>query len=141
MPNSPSGCAKYYIATLSPRGKASYVGGTYRNGAMHARVRAIASYTVKVDTTPPRIIPVRPNTWGRKGRIVLKVSEKQSGLVRYRATIDGAYALMGKPNSVNGLLVCELDPRHVKRGRKHVLRVEVEDGCGNVSREAYDFVW
>ena len=132
---------KYYIATLSPRGKASYVGGTYRNGAMHARVRAIASYTVKVDTTPPRIIPVRPNTWGRKGRIVLKVSEKQSGLVRYRATIDGAYALMGKPNSVNGLLVCELDPRHVKRGRKHVLRVEVEDGCGNVSREAYDFVW
>lgn len=132
---------KYYVATLSPRGKASYVGGTYRDGAMHARVRAIASYTVLVDTTPPRITPVNPRTWGKRGRIVLRVGEKQSGLARYRATIDGRYALMGKPNSLDGRLVCHLDPPHVPRGGRHVLRVEVEDGCGNRCVEEYPFVW
>ena len=132
---------KYYIAAVSPRGKLSYVGGLYKNGAMHARVRTIASYTVRIDTTPPRIIPVNPRTWGRRGRVVFSVSEKQSGLSRYRATIDGQYALMGKPNSVNGRLVCELDPKHVERGKVHVLCVEVEDRCGNLSRETYEFTW
>ena len=132
---------KYYIAAVSPRGKLSYVGGLYKNGAMHARVRTIASYTVRIDTTPPRIIPVNPRTWGRRGRVVFSVSEKQSGLSRYRATIDGQYALMGKPNSVSGRLVCELDPKRVERGKVHVLCVEVEDRCGNLSRETYEFTW
>ena len=51
------------------------------------------------------------------------------------------YALFGKPNSISGNLVCELDPKYVEKGGKHVVEMTVTDGCGNRTTEQFDFVW
>ena len=117
------------------------MGGHYVNGYMEVKVRDLATYTVAIDTVPPILTPVGQAGWGRTGRIVFKAKDAQTGIASYRGTIDGKYALFGKPNSVKGELVCQLDPRRVKKGGSHVLMMSVTDGCGNVTIRQYRFVW
>lgn len=132
---------KYYVAGVTARGRKYSVGGKYEDGFMKVRIRDLGTYTVAVDTVPPMITPVNKAQWGRTGKIVFKAKDKETGVNTYRGTIDGKYALFGKPNSISGDLVCELDPKRVKKGGKHVVEVTVTDGCGNRTTERFDFVW
>lgn len=132
---------KYYIAEVTSRGGKLYQGGTYEAGFMKGRIRQLGTFTVAVDTVAPTLAPVHPNQWGRTGRIVLKARDKESGIVRYRGTIDGQYALFGKTNSISGDLVCVLDSQHVEKGKKHLVEVTVEDACGNRTTERYALFW
>ncbi len=132
---------KYYVASVSRTGRKYNMGGTYEDGYMKVQVRDLATYTVCVDTVPPQLIPVNPGRWGRTGRIVIQAKDTQTGIASYRGTIDGKYALFGKPNSIKGDLVCRLDPERQKRGGSHVLKLMVTDGCGNTTVRQYHFTW
>lgn len=134
--------SKYYVAGVTKKGSKYYVGGKLLDdGRMKVRIRELGTYTVAIDTVPPVIMPLNAKKWGRMGRIQFKVKDRETGIASYRGTIDGKYALFGKPNSVSGNLVCNLDPRHVKKGGKHHLILTVVDGCGNRTTESFDFVW
>ena len=85
---------------------------------MKTTIRELGTYTVAIDTVPPKITPLNPKQWGSTGRIVFKAKDEETGISSYRGTIDGKYALFGKPNSISGNLVCKLDPNHVKKGRQ-----------------------
>ena len=130
---------KYYVAGVTARGGKYRIGGKYEDGVMKVRIRDLGTYTVAVDT--PVITPVNQAQWGRTGKIIFKAKDKETGINTYRGTIDGKYALFGKPNSISGNLVCELDPKHVEKGGKHVVEMTVTDGCGNRTTEQFDFVW
>ena len=132
---------KYYVAGVTARGGKYRIGGKYEDGVMKVRIRDLGTYTVAVDTVPPVITPVNQAQWGRTGKIIFKAKDKETGINTYRGTIDGKYALFGKPNSISGDLVCELDPKHVEKGGKHVVEMTVTDGCGNRTTEQFDFVW
>lgn len=132
---------KYYVAGVTARGRKYSVGGKYEDGFMKVRIRDLGTYTVAVDTVPPEITPINKAQWGRTGRIVFKAKDKETGISTYRGTIDGKYALFGKPNSISGNLICELDPKHVEKGGKHVVEMTVMDGCGNRTTEQFEFVW
>ena len=132
---------KYYVASISPKGRKYNMGGRYADGYMEVKVRDLGTYTVAVDTVPPVLTPVGQARWGRTGRIVFRAKDVQTGIASYRGTIDGRYALFGKPNSIKGELVCRLDPRRMKKGGSHVLVMSVTDGCGNVTVQEYRFVW
>ena len=125
---------KYYVAGVTARGGKYRIGGKYEDGVMKVRIRDLGTYTVAVDTVPPVITPVNQAQWGRTGKIIFKAKDKETGINTYRGTIDGKYALFGKPNSISGNLVCELDP-------KHVVEMTVTDGCGNCTTEQFEFVW
>ena len=133
--------AKYYVAGVTERGRKYRIGGKYEDGVMKVRIRDLGTYTVAVDTVPPVITPVNQAQWGRTGKIIFKAKDKETGINTYRGTIDGKYALFGKPNSISGNLVCELDPKHVEKGGKHVVEMTVTDGCGNRTTEQFEFVW
>lgn len=133
--------AKYYVAGVTERGRKYRIGGKYEDGVMKVRIRDLGTYTVAVDTVPPVIIPLNQAQWGRTGKIIFKAKDKETGINTYRGTIDGKYALFGKPNSISGNLVCELDPKHVEKGGKHVVEMTVTDGCGNRTTEQFEFVW
>lgn len=133
--------AKYYVAGVTARGGKYRIGGKYEDGVMKVRIRDLGTYTVVVDTVPPVITPVNQAQWGRTGKIIFKAKDKETGINTYRGTIDGKYALFGKPNSISGNLVCELDPKHVEKGGKHVVEMTVSDGCGNRTTEQFEFVW
>ena len=132
---------KYYLAGVTARGGKYRIGGKYEDGVMKVRIRDLGTYTVAVDTVPPVITPVNQAQWGRTGKIIFKAKDKETGINTYRGTIDGKYALFGKPNSISGNLVCELDPKHVEKGGKHVVEMTVADGCGNCTTEQFEFVW
>ena len=108
------------------------MGGHYVNGYMEVKVRDLATYTVAIDTVPPILTPVGQAGWGRTGRIVFKAKDAQTGIASYRGTIDGKYALFGKPNSVKGELVCQLDPRRVKKGGCMAAAVADTLACTNL---------
>lgn len=133
--------AKYYVAGVTARGGKYRIGGKYEEGVMKVRIRDLGTYTVAVDTVPPVITPMNQAQWGRTGKIIFKAKDKETGINTYRGTIDGKYALFGKPNSISGNLVCELDPKHVEKGGKHVVEMTVTDGCGNRTTEQFEFVW
>lgn len=134
--------SKYYIARVTLKGNLiNSAGGTYEDGFMKTNIRELGTYTVAVDTVPPEIIPINQNQWGRSGKIVYRLKDKGAGIRSYKGTIDGKYALFGRPNIVNSYWECELDPKYVKKGGSHVVVMTVTDNCGNQSVARETFVW
>lgn len=137
-----SDMSKYYIARVAANGKTASVGGSYtEDGFMTASVSRLGTFTVCLDTIPPKIVAVNPAQWGRGGKIVLKAMDKETGVASFRGTIDGEYALFGKYNSYNGNIICVLDPEHVKKGGSHSLDFTVTDNCGNIATQHFTFTW
>ncbi|EJW92347.1 peptidase family M23 [gut metagenome] len=132
---------KYYIVSIGQHGKRSSVGGVVKNGWIHAKVRELGIFTVAVDTIPPMLTPVNQQQWSKNRRIVFKTRDMETGIRTYRGTIDGAYALFGRPNAVSGNLVCELDAARLQKGCRHQLEMTVTDECGNATTGRYTFYY
>lgn len=45
---------KYYVAGVSSRGKKYNIGGRYEDGFMKTTIRELGTYTVAIDTVPPK---------------------------------------------------------------------------------------
>jgi len=133
--------SKYHIVRIGKDGRKSSVGGTFEDGFLKARILQLGTFTAEIDTVPPVIKPVEQQTWAKNGKVTLKADDRETGISSYTATIDGEWALLGKPNSVNNNLVLELDPEHVKKGIQHELVVTVTDGCGNKTTQRFKFIW
>lgn len=132
---------KYYVECIMPHGRKQSVGGVYENGFMKAKIRKLGTYTVAVDTIPPQIKAINKSQWRRNGKIVFRFKDEESGVASYRGTIDGKYALFGRPNLIKPYWECVLDPKHVEQGKNHSLEMTVTDACGNVSVVNESFVW
>ncbi|MBQ9884477.1 MAG: M23 family peptidase [Bacteroidaceae bacterium] len=132
---------KYHIVRVGKDGRKSSVGGKLEEGFVKARILQLGTFSVDVDTIPPTIKPVNQNTWAKTGKVTLKPEDKETGISRYEAMIDGEWALLGRPNSANNNLVLVLDPEHVTKGKRHELAVTVTDGCGNQTTEHFVFTW
>ncbi len=131
---------KYYIARITDKGKLASVGGTYEKGYIKARIRELATYTVAVDTVPPKIEPIGKNNWAKNRQIIYKIDEEETGIKSYRGTIDGQYALFYL-RIINDRLVCNLNPNRIKKGITHEVEVTVVDNCGNQTTVKDKFVW
>lgn len=132
---------KYYVARVTNKGGKYSVGGKYEDGYLKTSIRELGIYTVDIDTIPPEIIPINKNQWGRNGKIVYRLKDKGAGIASYRGTIDGKYALFGRPNIVKSYWECKLDPKHVEKGKKHIVELTVTDRCGNESISRESFIW
>lgn len=123
---------KYYVVRVTARGKYS-AGGRYEDGFMKTSIRELGTYTVAIDTVPPVIIPLNKNLWVRNGKVTFRLKDGQTGIRSYRGTIDGKYALFGRPNLTKSVWECKLDPKYVSKGGKHTVEITVTDQCGNVT--------
>lgn len=132
---------KYYVARVNERGGKNSAGGKYEDGFMKTNIRELGTYTIAIDTIPPVITPVNPKVWGRTGKVIYRIKDAETGIQSYKGKIDGKYALFGIPNSISKQLVCELDPKHVKKGGSHTVEMTVTDDCGNVTVTSNTFVW
>ena len=134
--------SKYYVACVSPQGKKRSIGrAMVADSLVMAYTYELGTFTACVDTVPPMLTAVRPSTWGKTGRIVIKAVDRETGVTSYRGTIDGKYALFGKSNSIKNDLVCVLDPQRVRQGIDHELMMTVTDACGNVTTRSWRFHW
>lgn len=105
------------------------VGGTYKDGWMHASISSLGSYEVAADTLPPVVKPLGEKQWGKSGQIVFSLSDRETGLKSYKGYIDGRFVLF-KYTAKSARLACDLRGEGVSRGR-HNLRLVVTDGAGN----------
>lgn len=132
---------KYYVARVNSKGGTYSAGGNYENGYMKTNIRELGTYTVAVDTVPPVVTPVNPKLWARNGKVTYRMKDGETGIRSYKGTIDGKYVLFGIPNSIQKLLVCELDPKRVKKGGRHTVEITATDDCGNTTVVRDAFVW
>ena len=132
--------SKLFVARVTNSGKFIYLGGRYEEGFMKTRIRDLGTFTVAVDSIPPKVSPIQKANWGKRGEIRLKAQDKESGIKSYRGVIDGVYALFYL-DIMPGELKCKLDPKRIKKGRNHRLDLEVMDNCGNITLIEENFYW
>lgn len=121
--------SKYYIASSK-----GYVGNQCDDGWLVAQIRDLTeTYEIMQDTVPPVIKPV--GSWiGRNATILkVKVTDKHTGVKRFKANVDGAFILFVRDDNV---WTCRLKESPLKKeGKMRALTIEVEDRCGN--KEVY----
>ena len=127
--------SKYYVAIHKKKRKSS-VGGTFKDGWMHAKVRELGTYSVEVDTIAPKVVPLNQPKWNR-GQIAFQIHEKEAGVETYKVYLDGSFILFGY-SSKTGKLTLK-DPQRIKRGVPHRLEVHISDRCGNERCKEYKF--
>ena len=128
---------QYGVVRLQ-KGRAAWIGGTYRKGWIDAEIRELGEYTLRQDTQPPRITPLRPKQGGAARRLQFRLTDNLSGVERYRGEIDGHYALFEM--DAKSVITYRFDPDRLTRG-KHQLKLTVVDACGNEAVHTETFVW
>ncbi len=131
--------SKYCVVKLSGK-KPSAVTSTYDNGKMKARVSSFGRYAVTTDFVAPTITPINPNSWGKSGRVVYKISDDLSGIKTYRGEIDGRYALF-EYDGKTGTLSFKMDGTRFDKGKTHNVVMTVTDACGNKAESHQTFTW
>jgi hypothetical protein len=111
-----------------------YAGGKWNGNMLTAKVRALGNYTVLVDTLAPEIKPLNfgpeAKMTGKKG-LWVKISDSQSGIKKYTATLNGHWILM-EYDPKSEILHYVFD-RYLKKG-KNIFSLVVWDEVGNQSQ-------
>lgn len=88
---------KMFIARLDKKGRANYV-RTYKRGNLFTtRTRNLGTYTLAMDTVPPKIRPknFKDRQWLNNYKYLsLQISDDFSGVNSYKATLNGEWILM-----------------------------------------------
>ncbi|MDR1122027.1 MAG: M23 family metallopeptidase [Dysgonamonadaceae bacterium] len=119
---------KYGLISVQ-RGKEQWIGGDYREGKIYATVKELSSFTVAIDTTPPLIRALKPESWSNNKKISFRVIDSSSGIASWTASLNDEFALF-ELDGKNNHLYCTFDARRMKPG-KNILQLIVRDACGN----------
>lgn len=116
-------------------GKISSSGGTFQKGWITGQVRSFGSYSVAVDTIPPRILPLsirNRSAITESARIRFRISDDLSGIRDYVGTMDGKWALF-EYDAKSGIISHYFDRERFELGKRHAFELKVEDYKGNVN--------
>ena len=122
---------KLYVARVDGKQR-TYCGGTYKYGRITANITELGTYTVCADTIAPKIIPIGSSAWKGQGRVVVRITDGETGIRDYRGIIDGRWVLF-KYSSKTARLTCDLKAEGITRG-KHEVEIVVTDMRGNKSK-------
>lgn len=137
---------QYGIVQLTGN-RASWVGGTYKNGSIVASIRELGiRLAVSSDTEDPTITRIESSTTKKrkvvvpKDEIRIRVSDNLSGIASFRGTIDGKFALFTH-DMKSPIYTYKADPARLKKGITHKLVFTATDGCGNTAQYTGEFVY
>ena len=135
---------KAVIVLLDGKNNMSNQKGIYIDSAdgtswVSTQTKYFGRFTVVVDTVAPMVKPY--NLYNGKNLRAAKtigviVGDNLTGIVSYRATVDGKWVLM-EYEPKKALLFYEFD-EHVGKG-KHIFKIEVADGKNNIRTYTADF--
>lgn len=127
--------SKFYI-----RSNGKYVGGEYRQGWVTGRIRDLGHVCeLAYDDCPP---VVKDHTGKEKTDVIrLSVTDKESGLASFTATIDGRFVVFEAMDK-SSMVVCDLRETPVeKTGKVHKLRFTAVDNRSNVVTYETDIIY
>jgi hypothetical protein len=130
---------KYYMVKWEGRVPVSTGSRIVQKDAIASKIKALGTYSLMIDKTPPHIMPVNQRSWNR-GKLAFSITDGLSGIKHYRGYIDGRYAIFDRTVK-NSLVKCQVDSARVQRGKVHTCTMVVEDNCGNIARYSKTFRW
>ncbi|MEY4110551.1 MAG: hypothetical protein RLZZ46_906 [Bacteroidota bacterium] len=135
---------KVVLARIDQKGKVQNASAaTHIKGWYQAKISQFGRYTLMIDSLPPAI--ARKNMKNGKPGIkddflLFHISDKLSGIDKYRGSIDGKWVLM-EYDAKSGLLRYNFDQYLEKNGKKHTFLLLVTDHSGNKKIEKLSFVY
>ena len=120
------------LAFVSPKGRLSYAGGSYRNGAAELRTRKLGTFCAVIDTVAPVIRPrfEAGSDLRRRASVSFTVSDNFSGIKEYSAAIDNQWVPVDY-SPIHGTFTLRFDHRGYPYNATHTLVVTATDNCGN----------
>ena len=118
------------MAAVDSNGNISYAGGKYTLNRLAGRTTSFGTYCLVADTTPPTITPQfeMGQDCRSKSRIALRLEDNFSGVASCNVYIDQKWVAI---DLLRGRAWINLDAEGIKGGKKHTIRLEVSDNCGN----------
>lgn len=130
---------KYYIVKWEGNVPISTNNRRIQKDVIISKIKALGTYSVRVDQKSPHIMPVDQRSWNH-GKLVFSITDGQSGIKTYKGYIDGKFAIFDRTVK-NTLVKCKVDPERVQRGKMHTCTMIIEDICGNIARYNKTFKW
>ena len=132
---SPEDLSKIYISGLGYNDKPYFYINTYKkDGKIIGKTKYFGKFTLTSDTEKPTIKPVntQEGKWMTKASFLkMKITDKLSGVDKYRATINGKWALM-EYDAKKDLLSYQFSDNIHKSG-ENKFKLIVIDNVGNNS--------
>ena len=106
-----------------------YFGGNFENGWVTGHIRDLSSrYEIAYDDQPPTVMPASTTT---NSRLILNVTDGQSGIASWTATIDNRFVVFDAIEKTSSY-VCNLRETWLRpTGKSHTLRFEATDNRQN----------
>ena len=123
---------KLYIGRLGYNNKHYYVKTTKKNNRFSIRTRTLGSYSLFTDTNKPTIVPINVSNkkWMSKANFLkIKIDDADSGIKRYRATINGKFILM-EYDYKTGMLIYNFNDKIISE-TENKFKLIVLDKVGN----------
>jgi hypothetical protein len=129
-----------YIANLEYPKYPRYVYTRKKDSTFYTTTKTLGTYTLKKDSLSPEIkmLFINDKQWVSKSKTLkVKISDADSGINSWRATIDGKWILM-QYNHKKKVLTYNFNDKKMF-GSKHLFEIIVSDNVGNTSEHALTF--
>ena len=120
-----------YISYVADNGGTWYIGSKWNGNRLQVKSKLLGNYSVKADTIPPIISPVNIKDGAsirNSKSINVKIRDKQTGIKRYRGTLNDNWILMEYEPKKN-VLVYKFDDK-LQKGTNE-FKLVVSDLLGN----------
>ena len=123
-----------YIANMNNKKYPYYMDTRKKSDKIFTTTKTLGRYGLMTDNQPPKIYNpnFKNNDWMSRIRyLTIKVSDSQSGIKSYEATIDNEWILMEYDVKKKKLSYDFRDKKLV--GSKHIFKLVVSDNVGNTN--------
>ncbi len=129
------------IATISPKGKISCVGGNCIGNSITAQIRRFGEFWIVADTTAPQIRPrfEEGADMRNKSRLVFELKDNFSGIKEYEGYIDGEWVPL-EYSPTRHTLTYHFDRLRPLGSGEHLIVLFAEDNCGNRASFSQRFI-
>ena len=129
-----------YIANTEYAKYPRYVNTRKKDTTFYTTTKTLGKYTLKTDTIKPKakILYIYNNQWITSAKTLkVKISDVDSGIKNWRATIDGTWVLM-QYNHKKGVLTYNFSDK-ILVGSKHIFKIVLSDNVGNTTERSITF--
>ena len=135
--------SKAVVARVGRGGSLSSIGGTVNalTGEITATAGSFGTFCVTADLTPPEIsFKFKEGAVIKSPSIKIEIKDRLSGINQFRCEIDGHWVVAPLDGKTATVEIPLADAR-IAKGKKHRLKVTVEDNVGNKASEYRNFTW
>ncbi|MDG1245072.1 MAG: M23 family metallopeptidase [Polaribacter sp.] len=126
--------AKLYIANVDYKKYPRYQYTRKKDSTFYTTTKTLGNYQLLLDTIAPKLTPLffKDEQWiSNTTTLKVKVSDADSGIKNYLATIDGEWILM-EYNHKKGILTYNFKDKKLV-GSKHIFKLVVLDNASNTN--------